>query len=117
MRFLLALTLEGIPPYGSRPNLTVGIAEGKVEEYLLPVKYRDLMDEHFVYECEVTRNSTLDFGDTEYYDFHQCEQMSFWLEKRLSRKNLNKDLRKIFSLLKTLTDKAVELKTGIEIEI
>lgn len=42
MRFLLALTLEGIPPYGSRPNLPVGIAEGKVEEYLLPVKYRDL---------------------------------------------------------------------------
>ena len=84
---------------------------------LLPLSFKCSISLIEVSLPSFTVTSTLDFGDTEYYDFHQCEQMSFWLEKRLSRKNLNKDLRKIFSLLKTLTDKAVELKTGIEIEI
>ena len=117
MDIMLVLTLDGIEKYyGDIPE---------VDDY--PDKYEEAsfyedglddlyLDEHFAMPVNELCGSILGYGDVDYLDAKKCKILISWLEEN-TKKESNAKVVDIYNKLKEFAKRAVDLNTGIIIEM
>ena len=117
MDIMLVLTLDGIEKYyGDIPE--VGDYPDKYEEASF---YEDglddlYLDEHFALPVNELCGSILGYGDVDYLDANKCKKLISWLEEN-TKKESNAKVVEIYNKLKEFAKRAVDLNTGIIIEM
>ncbi len=116
MRFELFLGLQNLKYYGNIPEKPDD-RNGRVEIYKFDDEvYAPLFDEDFIDEVNALCDSCLDLSDVDYFDKDKCVKLKDWLEKRLS-KELNPLLKPIYKKLLDFAARAIELRTGVVIQL
>lgn len=114
----LLLTLSGINKYYGHIPETYGHSD-KIEEFELENDDREIdwyLDEHFAIPINEKCNSILGYGDVDFLDAEKCKVMIPWLKKNIKSES-RKDIVLFYNKLLEFSNKAIELKTGIIIEM
>ena len=61
-------------------------------------------------------NALLDYGDVDYFDTVKCIKLNDWIKERLT-KPIDDKYRQALEVLKSYCEHAIELKTGIMVEL
>lgn len=116
MRFELFLDLEDLDYYGYIPEIPKN-KEGRVELFEFDDEvFAELFDEDFIDEVNNLCDSYLDLTDVDYFDKEKCAKLKSWLTQRLV-KELNPLLKPIYEKLLDFTSRAIELETGVVIQL
>ena len=116
MRFELFLDLSNLKYYGDIPEMPED-REGRVEIFKFDDKiYAPLFDKDFIDEVNNLCNTCLDLTDVDYFDKEKCVKLKAWLEQRLT-KELNPMLKPIYEKLMEFVSRAIELKTGVVVQL
>lgn len=118
----LVLTLVGIDKYyGYIPE--VGDYPDKFEEYTVIDEDDEdgdeldwYLDEHFAMPVNKLCDSLLGYGDVDYLDAKKCKKLIPWLEENV-KKESNAKVIDIYNKLHEFAKRAVDLNTGIIIEM
>ena len=116
MFFALLLAGEHVPGYHEYPQVNRDGGEG-YEVYQLELQDADLLCEHFVDEIYTVVGGVLDCGEVDFYSAQQCARLIPWLQQELGNANLQSRLKELYSVLESMASRAVELNTGIVIEL
>ena len=118
MTIQLVLTLNGVDKYyGDIPEIS--LYPDKFEEYQCGDSEKELdwyLDEHFAMPVNKLCNSLLGYGDVDYLDANKCIKLISWLEENINKESQAKVID-IYKKLLEFAKRAVELKTGIIIEM
>lgn len=105
--------------YGTIPNVpssTNGSAE--VMNFDLPANLSiDDFYEQFVDPVDAQCDALLDYGDVDYLDSGACSALSAWIPSRCSDESLSPWVRDLYNKLLDYAKKAVELGTGVVVEL
>ena len=115
MRFVLALCLDGAAYYGHIPELPYETCD-MAEVFLLEESDWELLNSQFVDSVNGLCGTLLDYGDVDYLEPSQCIQLEEWLKSQLARE-LNDRTRYLYSKLLDFAARAVEIDTGVMIEL
>ena len=116
----LILTLEGIDKYyGDIPE--VFGHPNNYEEYTAIDEDDEneldwYLDEHFAIPVNELCNSLLGYGDVDYLDAKKCKKIIQWLKENVKRES-NAKVKDIYNKLHEFAKRAVDLNTGIIIEM
>jgi len=116
MRITLILDYSGLTYYGDIPN-TPFPPDPRIEETrFIEDSDIDLLDEDFIDPINETCETALDRHDVDYFDTAKCVKLKSWLEDRLV-KDIHPRLKEIYEAMLRHTQKAIEQRTGIVIEL
>ncbi|KAA8819807.1 hypothetical protein CSQ85_03665 [Bifidobacterium rousetti] len=116
MQAVLFHDFDSIPSYyGNVPNGPYGPGFHS-EVYRMRESDRDPMDEDFTDEVNRLCDTTLGYGDVDFFDPEQCRLLAGWLEARLTQP-ITPRLADIYRHLLDYARRAVQYNTGIVIEL
>lgn len=116
MRFELFLDMHNLKYYGDIPEKPEN-RQGSVELFEFDRRiYAALMNEDFIDEVNKFCDSCLDLTDVDFFDKDKCVKLKFWLEQRLTRE-LNPLLKPVYEKLLNYSARAIELGTGVVIQL
>jgi len=117
MHFILFLTFEGVSfgiygPYVENPE-----SDSRVVYYQLVNTWDDvdLFDDDIT-DINDACDALLSYGDLEYFDAAKCAKLEKWIEERL-HKPLFPRYKEMLEVLKDYCHRAVELNTGVMIDL
>lgn len=114
MWWTLFLDLNGDRWYGEIPEYDD--PTGHVEVYDVDWELHDILLEQFAYPINEVCGTCLDDGDVDFFDKEQCVKLAGWLEGRLAGE-LDPRLREPYEKLLEYAKRAIELGTGVEVEM
>lgn len=114
MSIQLFLSLDGLDYYGDIPEIPEDY-NGIVEEY--PLSSEDIK----MLLCDIDSIDTacdvlLDFGDADFFNREKCEKLNEWIDNRL-KNTIAPRYRETLEVLKDCCNQAIELNTGVVIEL
>ncbi|MCF0216104.1 MAG: hypothetical protein HUK21_06480 [Fibrobacteraceae bacterium] len=116
MRITLILDYSGLTYYGNIPN-TPFPPDPRIEEFrYIEDSDLDLLDEDFIDSINETCDVALDRNDVDYFDKAKCIKLKLWLENHLTE-DAHPRLKDIYDTMLRYAQKAIELETGIVIEL
>lgn len=101
--------------YGNVPE-TPSEHDGSYEEFLIDWNDKKILADDFAGPINEICDTTLDYCDVDYFDAAKCSKLKDWLEKRLSRPCAPR-LRKLYAVLLDYATRAIELGTGVVVEL
>lgn len=114
MTITLFLDLKNLDYYGDIPELPNNL-EGRVETYHLSAEENEwLVDDSM--SINEKCNTLLDYGDIDFFDGKKCELLIEWIDKR-ETENISNNYKELLQNLKEYCQRAIDLKTGIVIEL
>ena len=118
MTVQLVLTFNGVDKYyGDIPEIS--LYPDKFEEHQFGDAEKELdwyLDEHFAMPVNELCDSLLGYGDVDYLDAKKCRKLIPWLEENI-KKETKTEVIDIYNKLKEFANRAVDLSTGIIIEM
>lgn len=113
MNLYFAKNLDNADFYVDTYDLT-NKSSDDVMAYPLDESDWELLNERFVDEINQLCNTTLDYGDYDYFDYNKCKIIVEWISKN----NLDKNSRlgELLSKIEEYAYMAIESKTGIAID-
>lgn len=117
MWFVLFLDLNNLEYYGYMPKIPKD-REGRVEIYRfdIPREYWDCFEKDFINPVDGQLDALIDIGDVDFLNVDKCKKLKGWLEKRLQR-DVPETFKPIYEKLLEFSSRAIELNTGVEIEL
>ena len=117
MWFVLFLDLNNLEYYGYIPEIPKD-REGRVEIYRFDVtrEHWDLLLDDFIDPVCNLCEALIDIGDVDFLNADKCKKLKGWLEKRLQR-DVPETFKPIYEKLLEFSSRAIELNTGVEIEL
>ena len=116
MRFTLIKSLseivdyyDDIPEIGSAPS-------SAYENYKWDLADQSLLAEDFMDPINDLCGTVLDIYDVDYFDTEQSRMLKSWLEERL-KQPCDERLRELYTVLLDYATRAVELGTGVVVEL
>lgn len=118
MWFVLFKTLEGVPYYGDEPDVPEPLPDPRVEIYNFDIgkEYLGYFKQDFINPVDERLNALMDYTDVDYLNTEKCIKLEFWLKERLTR-DLPEALNPIYEKLLEYASHAVELKTGVIVQL
>lgn len=110
----LFLDMNGDRWYGPIPEYDD--PTGYIEFYDVDQKLHDILLEQFAYPINEVCDTCLDDGDVDFFDKEQCVKLAAWLEGQLAGE-LNPRLREPYVKLLEFARRAIELGTGVAVEM
>ena len=114
MYFALIKSFEGLTYYGNIPNVPE-LPDDRVEVYDISWDDAELFDDDLD-DLNHSCNSILDFYDVDYFDADKCKLLKKWLLLRIDKKTDNR-YRELLEILIRYAERAIELNTGVVIEL
>ena len=117
MEFILFLTLNGIKIDTFGPHVDDINNDTRVEHYKSDMQLDDaalFLDD--IDDIDRKCNSLLDYGDVEWFDAKQCKKLLEWINERL-KKPIIPRYEKLLCVLKDFCSRAIELNTGVIIDL
>jgi len=114
MAIRLFLDLNDLKYYGDIPEKPES-SLGRVEEY--PLSSDDI--KLFIKDIDsldAACNDLLDFGDVDYFNAEKCGKLREWIRERLEQP-VSARYREILETLMSYCERAIELNTGVVIEL
>jgi hypothetical protein len=92
--------------------------EGCVEIYRFDVtrEHWDLLLDDFIDPVCDLCEALIDIGDVDFLNADKCKKLKGWLEERLQR-DVPETFKPIYEKLLEFSSRAIELNTGVEIEL
>lgn len=115
MKFALILDYTDLDYYGHIPVIPYP-PDSRVEVFYFEDEENDLLLEDFVFPINQVCGTLLDDGDLDYFDKSKCPILKSWLEERLTVVS-NDTLANLYRKLLEFATKAIELETGIVVEL
>lgn len=115
MTFELFHTLDGMGWYGHIPQ-AINAPAGSTEVYQLEDSDFGLLNRDFIDPVNDLCDTLLDDGDVDFFDAKKCALLIEWLEDRLKKPCPNR-LREVYLRLLDYAKRAVELGTGVVVEL
>jgi len=115
MKFALILNYAGLDYYGHIPVVPYP-PDSRVEVFYFEDEENDLLLNDFVFPINRACGTLLDDGDLDYFDQSKCSVLKSWLENRLSTIS-NETLENLYRKLLEFATRAVELGTGVVVEL
>lgn len=115
MKYELIKNMEGVDMYGNIPDLPVELDEGKAERFVGEESDAWLLLDHFVPGIDKVCGNLLDYSDVDFFDSNQCVVIKKWLEK--NKVTDNPRLNELYDVLYDYISRAIELGTGVIIEL
>lgn len=115
MKFSLILDCTGLNYYGQIPEIPYP-PDSRVEVHCFEDSENELLLEDFVTPINRLCGTLLDDGDLDYFDREKCLKLKTWLSDRL-KKSLNAQLKNLYLKLLEFSRRAIELNTGIVVEL
>ena len=116
MKIELIKKNNGLEMYGNIPCLPVEIKNDEGERFVGEEDDSWLLLEDFVKGIDDVCANDLDYGDVEYFDYKKCIILQEWLNKRFESE-MTPRLREVYGRLRDFIKMAIELKTGVVIEL
>ena len=114
MSFQLFLRLDGLNYYGDIPEIPEEPNE-MVEEYFL--SFEDIkMILNDIDSIDDYCNALLDYGDVEFFDCEKCKKLNEWIDRRV-KDEIEPRYLEILKALETYCSRAIELNSGVVIEL
>ena len=114
MAIQLFLDLNGLKYYGDIPEKPEN-SYGRVEEHALSSDdIRMFMED--IDSLNATCNALLDLGDVDFFNAEKCGKLRKWIGERFE-KPISARYREILEVLKNYCDRAIDLNTGVVIEL
>lgn len=114
MAIQLFLNLNGLKYYGDIPEKPEN-PSGRVEEYALSSDDIKLFMKD-IGSLDAACNALLDLGDVDYFNAEKCGKLSEWIKERLEQP-VSARYREILETLMSYCERAIELNTGVVIEL
>jgi hypothetical protein len=115
MELYLAKTLENMKLYGPTYDLTME-SEDRVESFKFGSGESEWLINNLVDMINAECNTLLDDGDYDFIDAHGCEILLKCLGK-FNLANSSKEVEELIKKMKEFATRAVELNTGIAIDL
>lgn len=116
MEFALIKDLKNLDMYGDIPE-TFGATEEQTEVYSGDEKDADMLWRELLPDmCKNIEDCLLDYGDVDYYDASKCVIIKKILEDKL-KKPCEPRLHELYTILHGYLNRAIELGTGVVIEL
>ena len=116
MKIELILKEEGLEMYGDIPCLPIDIKNNEGERFIGTENDSWLLLEDFVPAIDKICPNDLDYGDVDYFDYKKCQIILKWIkEKNEDKKDAR--LQTLYLKMEEYMKRAIELKTGIVIEL
>lgn len=116
MRFTLILDFTGMTYYGGKIPNTPFPPDSRIEEFTLNEQDCETLCGDFVDSINDYCDTLLDDGDIDYFDKAKCILLKSWLEKRLPSVS-NERLKSLYGKLLEFANRAIELGTGVVVEL
>lgn len=115
MYFLLFLTFEGIKNDSYGPYVDDIYNDKRVACFPLETSDVNLFIED-IDEIDSKCEALLDYGDVDYFDAQKCAILNEWVAQRLQKPTVPR-YHKMLEVLSNYCQRAVELNTGVVIEL
>lgn len=115
MKFELIKNPIGLEMYGDIPCLPVDVDDKTGERFIGEESDSWLLLEYFVRKIDSSCPNLLDYGDVDYFNRDKCKIIKRWLENIEPTENAR--LIRLFDVLHDYTTRAIELNTGVVIEL
>ena len=115
MRFDLIKNTEGLEMYGDIPCLPVELDNSRGERFVGEEGDSWLLLDHFVRGIDKVCPNLLDYGDVDFFDGSKCVILKKWLEE--NKVTDNPRLNELYGILYDFVSRAIELNTGVVIEL
>ncbi len=117
MWLALFKTLENMPSYGPVPTLPP-LPDERIEkfDFRLAKEMEELFEMEFINPVDNLCNALLDLDEFDFLDVGQCALLKPWLEERL-KGNVIPEFRSIYEKLLEFATRAIELNTGVVVEL
>lgn len=115
MKFALILDYTGLDYYGHIPVVPYP-PDSRLEVFYFEDEENELLLDDFVFPINKVCETLLDDGDLDYFNQSKCSLLKSWLENRLSSIS-NDALEKLYKKLLEFATRAVELGTGVVVEL
>ena len=118
MKVALVKNYDGLDWFGDMPEAFAG-NEAQAECHWLEEENRIPIARDFAWHTNGITDRCLDIYDVDYYDVDNCTKVANWLERRLNGEwgPCSDTLRKDYELILSLARRALNLGTGIVIEL
>lgn len=118
MFFRLIKTFDGAQDYyGEIPQYTEEGYSKNTECYQIETEEeRNLLLSDFMNPINDLCGTLLDYGDVDWFNVENCAKLNAWLDDRM-QKPCNELLLKLYSILLEYTGRAIELGTGVVVEL
>lgn len=116
MMFELIKNAEGLDMYGDIPCLPWELTSEIGERFVGEETDSWILLEDFVPEIDAICTNVLDYGDVDYFNAEKCRLILNWLIKRKER-DMTSRLVELYNCLELYLTKAIELGTGVVIEL
>jgi len=116
MEFVLFLDLNNLDYYGYIPEIPKEPA-GRVEIFPLQNQWDDAdLFLNDLPEIDERCDALLDYGDVDYFNNEKCVKLKEWIVERLN-KPIDSRYKELLEVLKNYCERAIELKTGVVIDL
>ena len=116
MEFVLFLDLNNLDYYGYIPEIPKD-PDGRVEIFPLQNQWDDVeLFMNDLPEIDERCDALLDYGDVDYFDCNKCAILREWIVERLN-KPIDARYQELLGILKGFCERAIELKTGVVIDL
>lgn len=105
----------GLPYYGNMPDTPVE-PDDSYELYKIDWDDARALDEDFADPINDLCDSLIGLYDVDYFDAKQCLKLRAWLVERLKRPCTGR-LRELYTVLLDYANRAIELGTGVVVEL
>ena len=116
MKFELFLSLKNMHWYGCIPCPKDG-SGSEVEVYQLQESDSPLLEANFLEPVDALCDALLDYGDIDFFDADKCKKLSVWLEDQMTEGLATGRLRVLYEKLNEYAQRAIELGTGVVVEL
>ena len=116
MEFVLFLDLNGLDYYGYIPEIPDNPI-GRVEIFPLTNQWDDVdLFMNDLHEINEQCDALLDYGDVDFFNYEKCVKLKKWIVERLN-KPIDTRYRELLEVLNGYCERAIELKTGVVIDL
>lgn len=115
MKYELIKKMEGLEMYGDIPALPVELDNSIGERFIGEESDSWLLLDHLVKGIDKVCPNLLDYGDVDFFDGSKCIILKKWLEENKGTDNPR--LNELYHILYDFICRAIEMKTGVVIEL
>jgi len=116
MKFEIIRDTRDMEMYGDVPCLPVEYDATQGERFIGEEADSWLLLDDFVPQLDGLCQNDLDYGDVDYFDADKCRILKDWLIERKNR-ILTARLQVLYQILEGYVDEALEIGTGVVIEL
>lgn len=115
MKYELIKSMEDLDLYGDVPCLPVELDDSRGERFVGNESDAWLLLGHFVPGIDKVCANLLDYSDVDFFDSNQCAVIKKWLEE--NKVTDDSRLNELYDVLYDYISRAIELGTGVIIEL